>query len=503
MSELTGINKVLIIDDRIEEALPIMKALYSKGIYSLYWDGQLESMPKSQFDRVRLVILDMRITDVTDSHTINRILFQLLSSVINENNGPYILCTWSKHNSEYFNSFKEELYENPKVPQPYLITSLEKKDFISMVEGNDEITREIATTFTGETSETGVKILEKFYFIPREEVNIQLLLEELETKLNEMNALSSLILWEQRASNAASDLISNIAMLSEVGESWNKNIENIIKRLANANAGKGLDDSATLKEYLANAFASLNQMLPDELWNQTQDLTVIDTASYSIRDSNITYHDQDHKYSISKAKKYSVSKDNIHLVTFSDLGDAVVQQNEHKEQIGKVFYLYLNSLGKTNFKLLCQRPSNINNKKPGKLFIASEPSISNEILNHSLGNLEIDRSQIQPVMLDISSSCDYAQQKLKRIRVLYGIQFPIEYSQKIKKNNNSDAIYFTPELTIDKQLVVFMFNFHFISNISTVGVPDAHIVEFREAFLNDIKHYLSTFISRVGILKIE
>lgn len=501
MSKLNGINKVLIIDDRIEEALPIMKALYSKGIYSLYWDGQRESMPESPIDRIRLVILDMRITDVTDSHTINRILFQLLSSIISKNNGPYILCTWSKHNSEYFNSFKEELSDNPKVPQPYLITSLEKKDFISMVEGNDVVTKYIAATFTGDAAEIGEKIRENFYFIPREEVNIQLLLEELETRLNEMNALSSLLLWEQRASNAASELISNIAMLSEIGESWNTNIENIIRRLASANAGKALDNTATLKDYLTNAFATLNQMLPDELWNQMQDLTVLDTATYNIRDSNITYCDQNHEYSIRKSKKFTVTKNNSDLISFSALQDA--QAHEDKVQIEKVYNLYLKSLGTTNFKLLCQRSSNLGNNKPGKIFYVSDLNIGDEIINQALGSLEVEKSQLVPVMLDISSSCDYAQDKLKRVRVLYGIKIPYKHYQKIHNNNKGDAVYFTPELMIDNELVVFMFNFHFISNISKVDVPDETIVEFREVFLNDIKHYLTAFISRVGILKVE
>ncbi|WP_268624798.1 hypothetical protein [Paenibacillus alvei] len=505
--ELNTINRVVIIDDQIEEALPIMKALATKGIYSLFWDGKVKNKPEVPLNGVRLVILDMRFSFATDPHIINRTLFSLLRNAISLDNGPFILCMWSKHNNEYLASFKQEIKGHSQIPQPYLITSLEKKDFINLVDTGYKESRDQLAATVSILSDASIeqKIMEIFDAFPpyseHEEVPVNKLLNELNERLREMNALSSLLLWENKVSQAANILLNNVAKLSDAGDNWNNNIENIIQRLALANAGKSLGGSTTPAEYVSNAFASLNQMLPDELWNQMQILQIDDQKS-QFNSSNITHSINEDEYSISKINKFVVKKNGRDHVSFSKINDNNVVEHTDKAIIEDLHNKYLRTLGFTNSKFLCQKILQDDNKKPGKLFLVDDQQIMQDIVLHTFENTTLNLDLIKLVKLDISSSCDYAQNKLRRKRILYGIKVPINlFSKPIK--NLPEALYPTPELLIDDEVCIIVFSFHHISNSQIEEITAKPILEFRELFLSDIKHYLSTFISRVGIIKLD
>ncbi|WP_110932638.1 hypothetical protein [Paenibacillus bouchesdurhonensis] len=503
---LSSINKVLIIDDQIEEALPIMKALSTKGVYSLFWDGKVKNKPEVPLNDVRLVILDMRFSTVTDSHTINSTLFGYLISAISSDNGPYILCMWSKHNNEYLSLFKEEIKKQSRVPQPYLITSLEKKDFINLVDDIYKTTRNQLAATVSNISNPSIEeeIMEIFETLPlyseHGEVSIDKLLMELDNRLSEMNALSTLLLWEKTVSQASNILVNNVAVLSDTGYNWNKNILNIIQRLAIANAGKSLGSSITTAGYVTNAFASLNQMLPDELWNQMQVLEIDEQQFQYMSDPSITHSIDEDEYSISKINKFIVKKNGRDHISFSKIED-VIQHND-KEIIESLHNKYLHTLGFTNSKLLCQKIMQDDNKKPGKLYLVEDQQTMVDIVFNVFGNTNLNMESIRLVKLDISSSCDYAQNKLKRQRILFGIKVPI--AQFIKLNKKfPESLYSTPELLIENELYGIIFSFHHISNDPIGESTGTPVLEFRELFLTDIKHYLSAFISRVGIMRLE
>ena len=59
-------GKVLVIDDQITEARPLINLLSLKGIPTLYYSGKTEEFPESPFDDVRLVFCDLRLTTALD-----------------------------------------------------------------------------------------------------------------------------------------------------------------------------------------------------------------------------------------------------------------------------------------------------------------------------------------------------------------------------------------------------------------------------------------------------
>lgn len=53
--ELPKNGGIVIIDDQMEEALPLMNALSSKGVAYSYYDGQPRNYPKEPLTNIRLV----------------------------------------------------------------------------------------------------------------------------------------------------------------------------------------------------------------------------------------------------------------------------------------------------------------------------------------------------------------------------------------------------------------------------------------------------------------
>lgn len=88
---LNTCSKVVVIDDQINEALPLIKLLSEKGATTLYYSGVPEEMPESPLVGVRLIFCDLRFSTTTDSKSIISNVLAMLRKIISENNGPYIL----------------------------------------------------------------------------------------------------------------------------------------------------------------------------------------------------------------------------------------------------------------------------------------------------------------------------------------------------------------------------------------------------------------------------
>ncbi|GIO41394.1 hypothetical protein [Paenibacillus apis] len=508
--ELKSIDKVLVIDDRIEEALPIMKALSSKGVYSLFWDTQSSTKPETPLSGIRLVILDMRVTSSNDSHIINQTLFTLLNHAISQDNGPYILCVWSKHTSEYYASFCKTI-RTVRVPQPYLITSLEKKNFIRIEEDIYKDTQEqLASALSNLDSSIADEVLDIFENIPvgfeDREFDVENLLKKLDEELIKMNSLSTLLLWENTVSKAANLLVNNMARLSSIDMDWDNNIKNIIFRLALANGGKSLENNVVTNEYIMNAFSSLSQMLPDELLTQISQLKFEEDRFQLASNSSVTHLEKGLTYSIYKTSKgFKVNNcDGKEILTFKKIGEAKVVKSADRDIITKLYEKYQYTLGFANTKLLCQKSLASHPDKPGRLYVCQDKIIKDDITKHAFKNIFEEANSIELVYLDISSACDYAQNKLVRKRIVYGVKVPLR-QYLMSECKTSDSLYTTPELLVGEENCRFVFSFHHISNIPTeyLNKSNLEVLEFREMFVNEIKHHLSSFISRIGIIKLD
>ncbi|REE90628.1 hypothetical protein A8990_106133 [Paenibacillus taihuensis] len=505
--EASFFNKVLIIDDRIEEALPIMQSLSKREIYTLYWDGKVHSKPLKPLEGVRLVFLDMRFSYVTDSRSIVSHLFTLMKHSISINNGPYILCVWSKHTNEYFTDFKMELENHTDVPRPFLITNIEKNQFIERIIEKNEIYEEIAATLEDnkntEIKEHVLQILQNQGLETSERVDfkddiIDRLLQHLDEKLKGMNSLAALLMWEDLVNKSTQNLVNEISLLSELDAHWDNNIKTLIQHLAAANAGKSLGETA--KAYITNAFSTLNYMLPDALWNQLVQLEINEEDYIFIKEPAIKEMFGQDEYSITKKSKFVVKKSgSADHISFKSVSD--ISTHTDNEILIKLHNKYLTMTGHSNFKLLCESAIKEEASKPGGLYKIENGTSFAEMSSSIFKNSEsINSEKNTLIKLDISSACDYAQTKLKRVRSLYGMM--VEDSNFLYINETDD-IYCTPNILIEGRIVKMVFNFHFVQSESQIDLKNEDkLLHFRELILTEIKNKLSSFVSRVGLINL-
>ena len=113
--ELPKNGSIVIIDDKINEAIPLMTALAKRGVAYIYYDGKPRNYPEETLDSVRFVFLDMHLDEVAGAAGGNKNIVSSLigglDAVVGEDNGPYIIMVWSKHDSQHMIEFKQAVLE--------------------------------------------------------------------------------------------------------------------------------------------------------------------------------------------------------------------------------------------------------------------------------------------------------------------------------------------------------------------------------------------------------
>lgn len=501
-------HTVLIIDNEYIEALPIIKIMNKKGIPTIYWDGNVDTKPGSPLKGIRFLFLDMRYSAATDSRTINANLFQLIKSAIDINNGPYILFIWSKHDSRYLQEFVSELETVPSIPKPFETINMDKSRFIGDYQ---KVFEECAVA----CSSSGVSGIDSDYDIMEimkslfEQVNhnseiSEEVLSELQNKIDEamkeINSLSFLLKWEEIVYSSVKDMVGSIAGFSENGKDWNNNIQTLIHQLALANAGKTLEN-CECKDYITNAMLSMNQMLPDAVMSQLMQTEINDELYNSIAEPFIIKTVDEDKYTITKlVKQYIVRKNNSDYTSFKDINR--LNDGIDKELVKELYDKYQEFSGKSNFKLLCESSPVRRVKKPGKIYQVEDVGLLDQmkisIFKEGTSSEIMNNNSL--IKLDISSSCDYAQDKLDRIRVLPGILVKEECFSYIE---NAGDIYVSPALFFENKLIKLVFCFHYITNDPKNCYDEFEpIFSLRDLILSDVKHKLSVQISRIGIINL-
>lgn len=165
-----------------------------------------------------------------------------------------------------------------------------------------------------------------------------------------------------------------------------------------------------------------------------------------------------------------------------------------------------------------------NDNLPGKVYLhtADTLDISEDILKKSTfpsselsikNNKHVIQFSLQPIELDITPSCDYAQRKNHMLRILYGYILFIEkygdnyenikYCKKITKQI-PEYIYVSPILNINKKLCVLLLN---TKMLGIKEVDHAHGLQYlfrlNDDITNEIRKKTGEVISRLGINSVE
>jgi hypothetical protein len=228
---------VILVDDKPEEAEPIIRALGLKGIPVAYFKISPEDDPPERPcpPGVRLAILDIELgLNLTGERQRVGYLLQVLRKIISSENGPYIAVLWTNY-PEDKEIFDQEVFREESIPNPVVSVTLEKSKF-----GHD--------------------------------------LGAIQSRLNdEIRSVSSfqvLQFWE-KASYCAATQVSNL--LFEIGslkapnlqewlKNWNIVVSQMIRAMASEEYGKGLSDPTAA---LAAFYTSLNPLHGDKMESVT------------------------------------------------------------------------------------------------------------------------------------------------------------------------------------------------------------------------------------------
>ena len=233
-------GRVVIIDDKFEEALPLIHILSKDRVAVTFFSGRIEELPPEPFRDVRVVFLDVVLEEVQgqDNKTIVSKLIGVTRKIVSRENGPFILVIWTKH-PELIKGLQKTLKEEGFY---ILIVDLEKHKFFEWKDG-------------------------KWLF---SEDKIEELHKEIEDKVNRIDIFRVFVDWENLAHDAASITVNEVSKLAEYNDQWNREIKKIFYNLAKAWAGKNIENMEN-KERIKSALYVFHQVFADIFERKLQD----------------------------------------------------------------------------------------------------------------------------------------------------------------------------------------------------------------------------------------
>ena len=93
--------RVLVVDDKPEEAVPILTALGEIGVGCIYVKGDKEEeLPEEPIEGIRLVFLDMRLDEAGDQKSVLSKTIGVLKRCVPETTMPLVVVCWTKHEED-------------------------------------------------------------------------------------------------------------------------------------------------------------------------------------------------------------------------------------------------------------------------------------------------------------------------------------------------------------------------------------------------------------------
>jgi len=225
-------GRIVVIDDKQEEALPLLKSLWQNGFGAIYFSGEKKELPTVPLDDVKVIFLDMELetggytgsNDKTKAATTAK----ALKSIINTNkNNVYLVIMWAIHT---------ELIENFWT---YIKTD-SKCDFIPLALNKAECKS-------------------KGY-------DLKLITDKINSILKENNAFNFFISWENVIHKSSNDIVLDFSSFFPGDTEWDRKVLGILKKLAEEYAGKAMN-TTDHEQIVKNAMYAFNGTFIDTLEN--------------------------------------------------------------------------------------------------------------------------------------------------------------------------------------------------------------------------------------------
>ena len=123
-------TRVLVVDDKIQEAQPFMEALAKRSIGSIYFQGDDENKlpPEGEaLTGIRLAALDLDLGIGGEVKPVIDTLINTINRLVHESNGPYLAIAWTTNDDTYFNEFESR--QTDLVCRPIGVIKMHKSDY--------------------------------------------------------------------------------------------------------------------------------------------------------------------------------------------------------------------------------------------------------------------------------------------------------------------------------------------------------------------------------------
>lgn len=458
-------GRVVIVDDKIEEVLPLFSILSKKGIPFIYITGDRQDelpLDDSDFDS-RFIFLDINLSAVTSEKNIVSTLFPILNSLLKKEQQPYVLIIWSKKDKEYIEKVYE-LFENDlKYKKPLSILNLEKSNYFQLNTENGKY----------ELIDDAFDQIEKKIY------------DELKT----IDALELLVDYENISNLSLSEVINDIFILTKDEADKNITLKNIYYKLTRAFWGKqleGMDD----KLIAESTMIVLNSLLAD-----TNETNIVDGYKPGI----INKIEKPKEFSLEAIsqinKKLLIGKASAKIQILPGNLYAIVD-NESKKQ------LINDAIDRSQFMEDFAKSKSLNIKdilEDG--WLKKEYSREFNKYGFSVGIPNIVNESLY-VELEVSPVCDYTQKKLVFNRILPGVIIQDENTKYLKKA--TDYLYLFPLFEHDNKLVRLLFDFRYLKSVDLKYLDGKTLIfKIRHLPLVDIQAQLSRHVNRPGVIYLD
>ncbi len=465
MNHFFSSPSVVVIDDEPNHAIPILAALSRLGIPSAWFEAtEKKKLPQQPLQNVRLLILDLNLG--TSGFDVKFTVGAVLNTIApTEVGGPLLIMAWTTHddNLAQFNSslqdYNNDLPDNEKVQPIGIIPLKNKSEFVTNPKEND----------------------------------VDDLAKQVRDILSELFPYNILLRWEAACTLAASDTVSMIAHLAGLPSipplAWKNYLALILKKLTEAAMGQTCPEDINNQEAIESLFKTLTSVLDDKIGNdfsffnpttimpeQGEQQPGAPCTTYPPRQSDTACIDLD-TYTISKINSMLLTENSLHannpgsIISIRDLNDLSLLPFRSTDQDWNK--TYIESLFSSSGKL-------------GREPVKRDVQILNEC---SL-----------PIIVEVSPSCDVAQQKRKLLRFIFGLLFPIDYFPIAKYSGYAKRI--GPLLYKECPSGIILDSRHFFSLPLTTELPKA-IFRFRKRVHVDIQAWLASELARPGHLFVD
>lgn len=512
-------GSVVIIDDRPEEALPIMLALSKNGIACTYFRGYKQNeLPTKPIQPVRLVILDLQLFDgVTDPHIIASSLIQILKKIISEQNGPYLLLLWSKKENLYADALKEAVKKPINKIVPAFIISLHKLDCLDQersTSNEDIIISEVLEELNAGFSEDDLEIIKatlvskikpKHDIVYKAKDNVIVIIEEkIKAELMKAGVFHLFIIWENLVKKSGFDTVYAISNTILMDELWEDNMKDIIKRMAKSRTGLNIIDN---RRALTESFTILNNSFVDHLESK---LRQIQLPEYIKLDTQFLIAEKNEAGLFGIKEIIDPEKKEVRVLISHNGTDSNSILKSKMSNLYSGLKEPEKSVAERLTKIYEQIPYAINTSLHLEIYPSNELMPGNvysidviddtkkqSYLSTYFDNVTIPLTGFQFIELEVSPICDYAQTKWKKSRLLPGILYP----SNLKAKSQFDNLYHVePIFLIDGKPSKITFDFHLFKACDKETIRERPIAfRLKKELQMDIVVKLSSQINRAGI----